>query len=138
MRLLRVKRKRYSPHQNTLSRFNRHFFTGKDRFTYIGIGELGGKAHGFALIKGVLETKLKEKYLPEISIDIPSLTVITTEYFDLFMKQNDLFEIAYSEERDDVIAHAFQKTDLPVQLVGDLRALVNQVHTPLAIRSSSF
>ena len=132
-----MKRKRYSPYKNSLPRFNRRFFTDEDRFTYIGSGELGGKAHGLAMIKGILESKLKEKYLPEISLDIPSLTVITTEYFDLFMKQNDLFEIAYSEERDDVIAHAFQKTDLPVQLVGDLRALVNQVHTPLAIRSSS-
>lgn len=132
-----MKKKKYIPHQNSLPRFDRHFFTGKDRFTYIGSGELGGKAHGLALIKGVLESKLRDKYLPEISIDIPSLTVITTEYFDLFMKQNDLFEIAYSGERDDLIAQMFQKAHLPVQLVGDLRALVNQVHTPLAIRSSS-
>ncbi len=132
-----MKRKKYSPHQNSLPRFDRRFFTGKDRFTYIGSGELGGKAHGLAVIKGVLESKLGDKYLPEISVDIPSLTVITTEYFDLFMKQNDLFEIAYSGERDDVIAHMFQKADLPVQLVGDLRSLVNQVRTPLAIRSSS-
>ena len=35
------------------------------------------------------------------------------------------------------IAHAFQQADLPAELVGDLRALVEQVHTPLAVRSSS-
>ena len=132
-----MNRKKYSPHQNSLPRFDRQFFAGKDRFTYIGSGELGGKAHGLAMIKGALESKLRDKYIPEISIDIPSLTVITTEYFDLFMKQNDLFEIACSGDRDDVIASAFQKAHLPVQLVGDLRSLVNQVHTPLAVRSSS-
>ena len=38
---------------------------------------------------------------------------------------------------DDRIAHAFQQADLPAELVGDLRALVEQVHTPLAVRSSS-
>src|SRR6185369_5845771 len=32
---------------------------------------------------------------------------------------------------------AFLKSDLPVELVGDLRALIQQVTTPLAIRSSS-
>ena len=30
-----------------------------------------------------------------------------------------------------------RKTDLPVELLGDLRALSQQVKTPLAIRSSS-
>jgi hypothetical protein len=128
-------RKAYSPHHHNLTRFDRHFFD--DSFTYIGYGELGGKAHGLAHMKGILESKFKERYLPDISIEIPALTVITTDFFDQFMKQNDLYEIAYSEERDDLIALAFQQADLPVQLVGDLRALVQQVHTPLAIRSSS-
>ena len=38
---------------------------------------------------------------------------------------------------DDRIANAFQKSDLPFELLGDLRALIVQVRTPLAIRSSS-
>jgi hypothetical protein len=65
------------------------------------------------------------------------LTVITTEFFDLFMKQNDLADMAVSDLRDDVLANSFQKAHLPAQLVGDLRALIAQVKTPLAIRSSS-
>jgi hypothetical protein len=39
--------------------------------------------------------------------------------------------------RDHQIAHAFQRAEMPTQLVGDLRALISQVHSPLAIRSSS-
>ena len=38
---------------------------------------------------------------------------------------------------DDRIANAFQKSDLPFELLGHLRALILQVKTPLAIRSSS-
>lgn len=53
------------------------------------------------------------------------------------MRNNDLYKIAYSDLPDDHIAHAFQKANLPFEMLGDLRALVEQVHTPLAIRSSS-
>ncbi len=132
-----MRRKDYSPHHQSLTRFDRCFFTGAERFTFIGSGELGGKAHGLARMKGILESKLKDSFEPAISIGIPTLTVITTEFFDLFMKQNDLYEIAYSEARDDLLAHAFQRAALPVRLSGDLRALVEQAHSPLAVRSSS-
>jgi len=117
--------------------FDRHFFTGKEKFTLIGRGELGGKAHGLAIMKDILETQLSRRFMPEIQVVIPTLTVITTDSFDLFMKENNLDEVAFSDARDDLIAHAFQRAELPAQLVGDLRALVSQVHTPLAIRSSS-
>ncbi len=129
--------KEYSPHHASLTRFDRHFFDGSHRFTYMGSGELGGKAHGLARMKTILESKPCRSYEPDISITIPTLSVITTEFFDLFMKENNLFDIAYSGDRDDLIAHAFQKATLPVRLVGDLRSLVEQVHSPLAIRSSS-
>ena len=88
-------------------------------------------------MKDILESKLAPSFRPDIEIMIPTLTVITTDFFDLFMKQNDLYEVALSDLRDDLLASAFQKADLPAQLVGDLRALIAQVHTPLAIRSSS-
>ena len=132
-----MRRSNYSPHQGSLPKFDRDFFSPNDRFTRMGSGELGGKAHGLAQVQGIVESKIKNAFAPAIIVDIPSLTVITTEFFDLFMKENDLYEIAYSETRDDLIAHAFIKADLPVRLVGDLRALVEQVHTPLAVRSSS-
>ncbi|MBD3290477.1 hypothetical protein GF337_16860, partial [candidate division KSB1 bacterium] len=42
-----------------------------------------------------------------------------------------------SDQSNARIAHAFQQAELPMQLVGDLRALIAGVHSPLAIRSSS-
>lgn len=117
--------------------FDRHFFTGKEKFTVIGSGSAGGKAQGLAAMKGILETKVGPQARPDFEVTIPTLTVIATECFDRFMKENDLYEKAFSEVRDDLLAHAFIKAELPVQVLGDLRALVAQVHTPLAIRSSS-
>ncbi len=85
----------------------------------------------------ILESQIAPRFRPEIDIVIPTLTVITTDLFDFFMKENDLDDVAISDIRDDQIALAFQKAELPAQLVGDLRALITQVHSPLAIRSSS-
>ena len=65
------------------------------------------------------------------------MAVIATDCFDQFIAQNCLAELPFEEMPDDRIAHAFQKCDLPVELLGDLRALIVQVNTPLAIRSSS-
>jgi hypothetical protein len=125
------------PQTPSVAPFDRRFFTGKEKLTAIGRGALGGKAHGLALMRDILESRLAPSYRPEIEIVVPTLTVITTEFFDLFMKQNDLAEVAHSGQRDDLIAAAFQKADLPAQLVGDLRALIAQVQAPLAVRSSS-
>jgi hypothetical protein len=125
------------PKQSAIPAFDRLFFTGKEKFTAIGRGSLGGKAHGLALLRGIIEEDLAASFRPDIEVIIPTLTVITTEFFDLFMKQNELDDVAYSNFRDDLIASTFQKADLPAQLVGDLRALIAQVQTPLAVRSSS-
>ena len=119
-----------------LKPFDRDFLSGKERFTYIGQGSIGGKAQGLLDIKDAL-TELDTRYAPDIRIEIPTLAVIATSYFDLFLEQNRLHELAFSKLRDDQIALVFQRADLPVQLVGDLRALISQVHSPLAIRSSS-
>mgnify|MGYP002814478733 CR=1 FL=1 len=57
--------------------------------------------------------------------------------FDRFLAQNHLDDVVLSGLSDERIALAFQQADLPVDLLGDLRALIGKVHTPLAIRSSS-
>ncbi len=120
-----------------LSPFNRKFFDSEQRLTCMGTGSLGGKAWGLAFINNVLTAELHQEVFKGIEINIPTMTVIRTDFFDAFMKRNHLLEIACSNEPDDRIAHAFLKADLPVEMVGDLRAIIAQVHTPLAIRSSS-
>jgi hypothetical protein len=117
--------------------FDRHFFTGKEKFTQIGRGSMGGKAHGLALMKEILEARVAPEYLPDLEVAIPTLTVIATDYFDQFLELNDLRDYALRGASDDHLARTFQSAELPPLLVGDLRSLVSQVRTPLAIRSSS-
>lgn len=120
-----------------LDKFDRKFFGADKRLTCIGMGDYGGKAHGLANIHDVLLSKLDMDAYPGIQVELPTLTVICTDVFDAFMQRNQLYEVVFSDMPDDRIALAFQKADLPFDILGDLRALIAQVHTPLAIRSSS-
>jgi hypothetical protein len=120
-----------------LKKFDREFFDSSTRMTYIGSGELGGKAAGLVSISRFLDSDYDSVVAPRIDVGIPTMCVLTTEIFDKFMRLNDLEETAMSDARDDRIAAAFQKGSLPAEIVGDLRALATQIHRPLAIRSSS-
>ncbi|MBL7128911.1 MAG: hypothetical protein ISS16_07995 [Ignavibacteria bacterium] len=123
--------------QENLPKFNRKFFDSNERISCIGTGSLGGKAQSLAFINNVLTSNLNPDSFSQIEVSIPTMVVLRTDVFDTFMKQNNLYETAYSDMPDDRIAHEFQKADLPFEILGDLRMLISQVHSPLAVRSSS-
>lgn len=117
--------------------FDRKFFESREDFTVVGTGALGGKALGLAAIKRMLESEWRAAAHPGITVGIPRLVVLATDVFDRFMDENGLHEIVRSGSSDDRLAHAFLRSSLPAGVVGDLRALVEQVRQPLAVRSSS-
>jgi len=125
------------PHVAELPVFDRKFWDGTFCCTQIGTGSLGGKAGGLVFIKDLLTEQINPAWFPGIEISVPTMAVIATDCFDQFVAQNRLADLLFVEMPDARIAHAFQKADLPVELLGDLRALSLQVKTPLAIRSSS-
>ncbi|MBD3332007.1 hypothetical protein GF356_04080 [candidate division GN15 bacterium] len=117
--------------------FDRRFFSSGEVISTIGSGAIGGKATGLAFINDVLKEKIDHSRFPGVTITIPTLAVVGTGVFDAFMANNQLHDLAYSDMPDDRIAHAFVNAELPPVMVGDLRALIASVTTPLAVRSSS-
>lgn len=117
--------------------FRREFFDPERRSTGIGDGSIGGKAQGLVFIRDTLASGFPAARFPTIQVAIPAFTVVRTGVFDAFIDQNNLQKIAYSSAPDDVIAHEFQRATLPVEVLGDLRGIVDSTHTPLAVRSSS-
>jgi len=117
--------------------FDRSFLTGKHKFTQIGTGELGGKARGLLIAKNLLAAELNPEQFPAFDVNIPTLTVLTTDAFDRFMELNHFDEMISASKSDGEIARAFQNGQLPPEILGDLRTLTQQVKVPLAIRSSS-
>ncbi len=120
-----------------LPRFDRNFFESCEYFSWIGEGSFGGKASGLVLANKIIREKFDSNNFPQVGLSIPRMVVLRTEVFDCFMERNNLFEIAYSDQSDDNIILAFLQADLPTEILGDLRSLIESVHIPLAIRSSS-
>jgi hypothetical protein len=117
--------------------FTRRLLDPETPLMRISKGELGGKASGLATIRGLFNSEISGGDYAGINLEIPSLAVLCTDTFDAFMQRNDLYEVALSDLSDARIAQTFQRSDLPFEVLGDLRALINQVKTPLAVRSSS-
>ncbi|MDX2443791.1 MAG: PEP/pyruvate-binding domain-containing protein [Bacteroidales bacterium] len=117
--------------------FDPSFLNSEYQISYIGTGSFGGKARGLANINSILEENFNPEEFPGFRVNIPKMLVIRTDIFDAFMKQNNLNKIAYSGSSDERIALAFQKSDLPFEILGDLRNFISKIQTPLAIRSSS-
>lgn len=117
--------------------FGRDFFGSKAVISSIGHGQIGGKAHGLLMARDTLRAEFPPDTFADIEITIPKLTVVTTDVFEAFIERNNLREVAMSDEPDRNIAHAFQLGETPPEVVGDLRALIEGVRQPLAVRSSS-
>lgn len=117
-------------------RFDRRFFDRNEPVTAIGDGSPGGKARGLLRIRDLLAGRSADSTGP-IGVDVPAMAILRTGVFERFMQQNRLWDTVRQGASDKTIALAFQAADLPAEHVGDLRAIVEQVHQPLAIRSSS-
>ncbi|NIP83473.1 MAG: hypothetical protein GWM90_31295 [Gemmatimonadetes bacterium] len=120
----------------TVPRFDRRFFESDAVFSRIGEGGLGGKAEGLVRIRSALASRLGGR-VDGIEVGIPRVVVLATGAFDAFMKRNGLYDAALGGSSDERLAHAFQTADLPSELLGDLRAVAEEVTRPLAVRSSS-
>ncbi|MFH0883223.1 MAG: PEP/pyruvate-binding domain-containing protein [bacterium] len=120
------------------SPYRRKFDDPESRMTVIGPGEIGGKALGLGFIDSVLNEKFLPEKFPDFHVSIPQVTVLRTGVFELFLKRNSLLDRALSGQLDDAgIAREFQRADFPAEFTGDLMALVQEIHRPLAVRSSS-
>ena len=113
-------------------------FDPETEFFKIGKGSLGGKARGLAFVANLLQRlPAIHKKFEDVNIFIPHTLVITTEGFDIFVEENDLKDLAKSNTPDEEIAEAFRNADFPELIAKDLKAYLDRIKYPLAIRSSS-
>src|SRR5262245_33193660 len=118
----RIMRRDRAQSRRPFAPFDRHFFDGRENFTLIGSGEVGGKAQGLAFVRETLREGVDPAAFPGLTISIPTLTVLGTDLFDAFLEENALRDGFEAGTPDARIAHAFQRAHLPAVLLGDLRA----------------
>ena len=117
--------------------FARRFFDPEERLFRIGGGGVGGKALGLLRAAAVLRGQGEALAAAGLAVDVPSLVVLGTEFFDRFVERNGLAPLLDEPPDDRRVAEAFHRATIPAELVGDLRALAELVKVPLAVRSSS-
>lgn len=123
--------------QGVIARFDPQTYDSSIWFARMGTGSMGGKARGLAFLNRMLQKfRLYDKY-PGTRVMIPRTIVITTDYFDEFIRENGLQYVINTDISDEEILSEFTASRLPQQLIDCLRTYVRTVRGPLAIRSSS-
>jgi hypothetical protein len=117
--------------------YERRLDHGGASFTRLGSGEIGGKAAGLVGIRQALAARFPEGSFEGLRVDIPRMTVLPTDLFERFVRDNHLEHLATAPDSDEQIALQFQRGELAAEVVGDLLSLISGVREPLAIRSSS-
>jgi CheY-like chemotaxis protein len=113
------------------------FKPSQSSFLRIGSGSLGGKARGLAFVRHLLRTRRITKRFPGVRISVPPAVVIATDMFDQFLAENNLSDFALHCDNDSEIRQRFLDSALPVPLQENLKAFLEEVRYPLAVRSSS-
>ena len=106
-------------------------------FLRIGSGSLGGKARGLAFVRHLLRTGRIAKRFPGVRISVPPAVVIATDMFDQFLAENNLSDFALHCDDDTEIQQRFLDSALPAPLIENLKAFLDEVRYPIAVRSSS-
>ncbi|MFZ0417220.1 MAG: PEP/pyruvate-binding domain-containing protein [Candidatus Sulfotelmatobacter sp.] len=113
------------------------FKPSESGFLRIGAGSLGGKARGLAFVRHLLRKNRIIRRFPGIRIAVPPALVLATDAFDQFMAENNLLDFALQCEDDAEILQKFLAAPISEKLQQDLKAFLEQVEYPLAVRSSS-
>jgi len=128
---------RMSKGRGVIAKFDKNNFDEYLVFSRIGDGSIGGKARGLAFINSIIKKNRIFNKFPGIIITIPRTVVLSTDIFDDFMEENDLYKIGMSDMSDEEILDHFVKAKLPSRVYQDLYALMSVINNPIAIRSSS-
>jgi len=124
--------------RGVIAKFDKTSFDEYQIFSRIGEGSIGGKARGLAFINRIIKTNKLFNKFQDVLITIPRTVVLSTDIFDEFMDQNNLYSIAISDLSDDEILNRFINAELPGHVYQDFYAFLSVSRNyPLAVRSSS-
>ncbi|GAB4298455.1 MAG: PEP/pyruvate-binding domain-containing protein [Ignavibacteriaceae bacterium] len=118
--------------------FSKETFDPESSFARIGEGSLGGKARGLGFVNTLINNYNVREQFEDVLISVPPAVVLATSVFDQFLDENDLRKFALNSEDDEEITQRFlQAEKFPEDILADLAAFLDIIHSPLAVRSSS-
>jgi hypothetical protein len=132
-----IKSFRHEQQLGIVTDFSRRQFDRQFEFVKLGDGSLGGKGRGLAFISRLLRKYNIYRRFEGVSIMVPPSAIIGTSVYDEFIMKNNLLEYALEDRSDDQIGNAFLSARLPRGILSDLKAFLEEVNYPIAVRSSS-
>jgi CheY-like chemotaxis protein len=118
--------------------FVKESFDPHSSFARIGGGSLGGKARGLGFVNTLINNYNVRDQFKGVQISVPSAVVLGTNVFDQFLEENNLRKFALSCDDDEEITRRFLEAErFPEDILGELAAFLDIIHSPLAVRSSS-
>ncbi len=103
----------------------------------IGSGSLGGKGRGLAFVNALLARSTVAAVHEDVDIRIPETCVLCTDVFESFLEQNRLQDAPDWDSDDEAVARRFLAGAIPPRTRHLLRALLERIRDPIAVRSSS-
>jgi CheY-like chemotaxis protein len=128
---------RFERGQTVVADFDRATFDLGSDFYRIGGGSLGGKARGLAFVRQLIAVHGLRHRFPGVRICIPTTAVLGTDIFDRFLDDNHLRSFAIDCQDDEELWRRFETAPFPAEAERDLKAFLEKVRQPLAVRSSS-
>ena len=108
------------------------------QFMRWGEGSLGGKARGIGFLRYLLSRLEIRRLFPDLAIQIPPTLVICSNEFVRFLEDNRLWDTALKGSLPyPELQQRFLRGKLRDEMIHDLRAYLQTVPEPLAVRSSS-
>lgn len=128
--------------QGVVAEFDPSTYNEYISFARSGTGSLGGKARGLAFVGNMLEEHRLYDRWDGVRVTIPRTLVLATDHFDMFMADNGLEALLSSDTGSDPLSDSdvlaeFLSSRLPEVVIEHLRVFLENVHRPLAVRSSS-
>ena len=132
-----VKAFRIDRARGVIAKFDKEHYDDYLVFSRIGDGALGGKGRGLAFIDMFLKRHRLSHKFKNVSISIPRTVVLSTDVFDDFMEEHDLFTYVAKKHKDEDVLKTFISKPLPNNALEQIKAFLETLDSPLAIRSSS-
>ncbi|MCA9781996.1 MAG: histidine kinase [Calditrichaeota bacterium] len=123
--------------RGVIAEFKSDTFDPTNSFAQLGQGSMGGKARGLSFVRHLINRHELWNSVPGVCITIPPAVMLNTGVFDDFMELNGLEEFAVSEPDDQKILARFLDSEFPPAYIDSLKAIVQLMDYPLAVRSSS-
>jgi hypothetical protein len=133
-KVLQIQKKR---NKGEIIKFHKYSMPEENEIILLADGSLGGKGRGLAFLNALMTHMEKDKMFKDTPVRLPNTAAIGISEYERFIERNRIDSRIHEGLCDEEIDNIFLECELSESLRKKLRQLLERVHYPLAVRSSS-